>query len=44
MEGFRIMYTFGKNLMGKHANYEVNNIYFSDPDAVKTHIQKEEEL
>lgn len=30
--------------MGKHANYEVNNIYFSDPDAVKTHIQKEEEL
>ena len=31
-------------LTGKYANSKVNNIYFSDNDAVKTCIQKEEGL
>ena len=31
-------------LAGKYANSKVNNIYFSDNDAVKTCIQKEEAL
>ena len=35
------MYLRKQFLMGKHANSKVNNIYFSDHDAVKTHIQKE---
>ena len=30
--------------MRKHANSKVDNIYFLDPNAVKTRIQKDEEL
>ena len=45
MKGCWIMCTFGNNLfMRKHANSKVNNIYFLDTNAVKTSIQKDEEL
>ena len=38
------LYFWKHILIGKHANSKVYYMYFSDHDAVKTRIQKEEEL